>query len=90
MFHEFGHALHGLLSNVTYPTLAGTNVKRDFVEFPSQVNERWLPTAEVLRQFARHYKTGEPMPQGLDRQGAQSQDLQSGLHHGRVSRLSDL
>jgi peptidyl-dipeptidase Dcp len=65
MFHEFGHALHGLLSNVTYPTLAGTNVKRDFVEFPSQVNERWLPTAEVLSQFALHYKTGEPMPKAL-------------------------
>src|SRR5262249_1165823 len=52
-------------SNVTYPTLAGTNVKRDFVEFPSQVNERWLSTAEVLSQFALHYKTGEPMPKAL-------------------------
>ena len=65
MFHEFGHALHGLLSNVTYPTLAGTNVKRDFVEFPSQVNEYWFPTQEVLSQFALHYKTGKPIPQDL-------------------------
>ena len=65
MFHEFGHALHGLLSNVTYPTLAGTSVKRDFVEFPSQVNEYWFPTQEVLSQFALHYKTGKPIPQDL-------------------------
>lgn len=65
MFHEFGHALHGLLSNVTYPTLAGTNVKRDFVEFPSQVNERWAITKEVLEKFALHYKTGKPIPDKL-------------------------
>jgi peptidyl-dipeptidase Dcp len=65
MFHEFGHALHGLQSNVSYPTLAGTNVKRDFVEFPSQVNERWLPTTEVLSRFALHYQTGKPMPAAL-------------------------
>jgi peptidyl-dipeptidase Dcp len=65
MFHEFGHALHGLQSNVTYPTLAGTNVKRDFVEFPSQVNERWLATPEVLNKFALHYKTGKPIPKAL-------------------------
>jgi peptidyl-dipeptidase Dcp len=65
MFHEFGHALHGLQSNVAYPTLAGTNVKRDFVEFPSQVNERWLFTDEVLSGFALHHKTGESMPKSL-------------------------
>jgi peptidyl-dipeptidase Dcp len=65
MFHEFGHALHGLNSNVSYPTLAGTNVARDFVEFPSQLNEHWLPTHEVLTRFALHYKTGEPMPDAL-------------------------
>jgi ankyrin repeat protein len=65
MFHEFGHALHGLQSNVTYPTLAGTNVKRDFVEFPSQVNERWFLTDEVLSQYALHHKTGQPMPKQL-------------------------
>jgi peptidyl-dipeptidase Dcp len=65
MFHEFGHALHGLQSKATFPTLAGTNVKRDFVEFPSQVNERWLPTAEVLSRFALHHQTGAPMPKPL-------------------------
>lgn len=65
IFHEFGHALHALNSNVTYPSLAGTNVVRDFVEFPSQLNERWLATPELLSQFARHYKTGEPMPAAL-------------------------
>ncbi len=65
MFHEFGHALHGLLSNVNYPTLAGTNVKRDFVEFPSQVNERWAITNEVLSKYALHYKTGETIPKDL-------------------------
>lgn len=65
MFHEFGHALHGLLSNVSYPSLSGTNVKRDFVEFPSQVNEYWFETREVLSRFAVHYKTGEPIPETL-------------------------
>jgi peptidyl-dipeptidase Dcp len=65
MFHEFGHALHGLNSNVAYPTLAGTRVARDFVEFPSQLNERWLPTHQVLTRFALHYRTGEPMPDAL-------------------------
>ncbi len=65
MFHEFGHALHGLQSNVHYPSLAGTNVKRDFVEFPSQVNERWLMTNEVLNKYALHYKTGKPIPPEL-------------------------
>ncbi len=65
MFHEFGHALHGLNSNVNYPTLAGTNVKRDFVEFPSQLNEHWFPTPEVLNKFALHYKTGKPIPHEL-------------------------
>jgi peptidyl-dipeptidase Dcp len=65
MFHEFGHALHGLSSNVTYPTLAGTNVVRDYVEFPSQLLEHWLSTPEVLQKFAVHYQTGEPIPQTL-------------------------
>ena len=65
MFHEFGHALHGLNSNVRFPTLAGTNTKRDFAEFPSQLNEHWLPTREVLDQFALHYQTGKPMPAEL-------------------------
>jgi peptidyl-dipeptidase Dcp len=65
MFHEFGHALHGLNSNVNYPTLAGTAVKRDFVEFPSQLNEHWLLTTEVLNRFALHYQTGQPIPADL-------------------------
>ena len=63
LFHEFGHAIHYLLQNVEYPDLAG--VPRDFVEYPSQVMERWLLTPEVLNQFARHYQTNEPMPQAL-------------------------
>jgi peptidyl-dipeptidase Dcp len=65
MFHEFGHALHGLNSHVRFATLAGTNVKRDFVEFPSQLNEHWLPTKEVLQKFAVHYQTGKPIPPEL-------------------------
>ena len=65
LFHEFGHALHGLLSSVTYPSLAGTSVARDFVEFPSQLFERWFPTAELLGRFALHCRTGEPMPAAL-------------------------
>jgi len=65
MFHEFGHALHGLNSNVTYPSLSGTAVARDYVEFPSQLLEHWLSTPEVLQRFAVHYKTGKPIPQTL-------------------------
>lgn len=65
MFHEFGHALHGLSSNVTYPTLSGTNVARDYVEFPSQLLEHWLATPEVLQKFALHYQTGKAIPQSL-------------------------
>jgi len=65
LFHEFGHGLHGLLSDVTYPLVSGTNVVRDFVEFPSQLYEHWLEAPEVLKRFATHYRTGEPMPQAL-------------------------
>jgi peptidyl-dipeptidase Dcp len=65
LFHEFGHGLHGLASSVRYPSLSGTNVDRDYVEFPSQLLESWLPTREVLERFARHCKTGEPMPEAL-------------------------
>lgn len=65
MFHEFGHGMHGLLSNVTYPSVSGTSVKRDFVEFPSQIHERWLSTPEVINVFALHAETGEPMPVAL-------------------------
>lgn len=65
LFHEFGHALHGLCSNVTYPKLSGTAVARDYVEFPSQILERWLETPEVLNKFALHYKTNQPIPMDL-------------------------
>jgi peptidyl-dipeptidase Dcp len=65
LFHEFGHALHGLLSNVTYPSVAGTSVEKDFVELPSQLYEHWLLRPEVLSRFARHYKTRAPVPPAL-------------------------
>ena len=65
LFHEFGHALHGLFARVTYPKFAGTNVYRDFVEFPSQVNEMWMLWPEILENYAVHYETGEKMPQAF-------------------------
>ncbi|MBL0374672.1 M3 family metallopeptidase [Rhizobium sp. KVB221] len=65
LFHEFGHALHGMLSNVTYPSVSGTGVSRDFVELPSQLYEHWLTIPDVLKEFALHFETGEPMPEAL-------------------------
>jgi peptidyl-dipeptidase Dcp len=65
LFHEFGHGLHGLLSDVTYPMISGTRVLTDFVELPSQLYEHWLERPEILRKFAVHYRTGEPMPEDL-------------------------
>ena len=65
MFHEFGHALHGMFSSVRYPRFAGTSVPRDFVEYPSQLNEMWMSWPEVLRHYAKHYETGAPIPQEL-------------------------
>jgi peptidyl-dipeptidase Dcp len=65
LFHEFGHGLHGLLSNVTYPLLAGTAVSTDFVELPSQLYEHWLSQPDILRRYATHYRTGEPIPEEL-------------------------
>jgi len=65
LFHEFGHALHGLSSNVTYPTVAGTHVARDYVEFPSQLLEHWLSTPELLEKYAVHHQTGKPIPKEL-------------------------
>lgn len=65
LFHEFGHALHGMLSDVTYPSVSGTGVSRDFVELPSQLYEHWLTVPEILKTYAVHYETGEPMPQAL-------------------------
>ena len=65
LFHEFGHALHGMLSDVTYPLVSGTHVAGDFVEFPSQLYEHWIKEPAMLRRFALHYKTGEPLPEAL-------------------------
>ncbi|MDE0779346.1 MAG: M3 family metallopeptidase [Alphaproteobacteria bacterium] len=65
LFHEFGHALHGMLSNVTYPSISGTSVSRDFVELPSQLFEHWLTVPQVLQEYAVHYETGEPIPEAL-------------------------
>ncbi|HEV7433375.1 MAG TPA: M3 family metallopeptidase, partial [Pseudorhizobium sp.] len=65
LFHEFGHALHGMLSNVTYPSVSGTGVARDFVELPSQLYEHWLTVPEILKKYTVHYETGEPMPKAL-------------------------
>lgn len=65
LFHEFGHALHGLLSNCTFPLLAGTSVSRDFVELPSQIMENWAAAPEVMKMYARHYQTNEPIPDEL-------------------------
>ncbi|WP_312054612.1 peptidyl-dipeptidase Dcp [Pantoea brenneri] len=65
LFHEFGHTLHGLFASQRYPSLSGTETPRDFVEFPSQINEHWASEPQVFRQFARHYQSGEPMPAAL-------------------------
>jgi peptidyl-dipeptidase Dcp len=65
LFHEFGHALHGLLTNVTYPSVSGTSVERDFVELPSQLYEHWFMHPQVLKRFARHYQSGKPLPESL-------------------------
>jgi peptidyl-dipeptidase Dcp len=79
MFHEFGHALHGLFSNVRYPRFGGTSVPRDFVEFPSQVNEMWAIWPEVLANYARHYETGEPLPAELLQRVLDSQQFNEGF-----------
>src|SRR5437762_5510002 len=78
LFHEFGHELHGLNSNVTYPSLAGTSVPRDYVEFPSQLLERWLSTRPVLDRFALHYQTGQPMPAELVQQVKRAETFKQG------------
>jgi peptidyl-dipeptidase Dcp len=79
MFHEFGHALHGLSSSVLYPSLSGTSVARDYVEFPSQILERWLATPEVLSRFALHYRTGQPMPAELAKKIARASTFRQGF-----------
>ncbi|MFE1177444.1 M3 family metallopeptidase [Streptomyces sp. NPDC058773] len=79
LFHEFGHALHGLFSDVRYPLLSGTRVPRDFVEFPSQVNEMWADAPEVLPHYARHHRTGEPLPPGLPARLRESENFGAGF-----------
>src|SRR4030095_6282619 len=79
LFHEFGHALHGLSSNVTYPSLSGTAVFRDYVEFPSQLLERWLITPQVLKKFAVHYQTGQPIPDNLVEKIRRSEKFNQGF-----------
>jgi peptidyl-dipeptidase Dcp len=78
-FHEFGHALHGMFSDVTYPRFSGTRVPRDYVEFPSQVNEMWMTWPEVLANYAKHYQTGEPMPKELLDKVQASQQFNEGF-----------
>jgi peptidyl-dipeptidase Dcp len=78
MFHEFGHALHGLFSDVRFPRFSGTAVPRDFVEYPSQVNEMWAVWPEVLANYARHHETGEPMPRDLVDRMLESQRFNQG------------
>jgi len=79
LFHEFGHGLHGLNSRATYRSLAGTAVVRDFVELPSQLNERWLPTPQLLSRFAVHHRTGEPMPDALTRKILNARTFRQGF-----------
>jgi peptidyl-dipeptidase Dcp len=79
MFHEFGHALHGMFSSVRYPRFSGTTVPRDFVEYPSQVNEMWATWPEILRNYAKHYQTGAPIPQELLDKVAAAQKFNQGF-----------
>lgn len=84
MFHEFGHALHGMFSNVRYPYFAGTSVPRDFVEYPSQVNEMWAIWPEVLKNYAVHHETGEPMPTELLDKVLAAQKFNQGFGYHRI------
>ena len=90
MFHEFGHALHGMLSNCEYKSLSGTNVARDFVEMPSQFNESFASIPEVFDHYARHYKTGEPMPAELKERMLKSINFQSAYALGENLAASSL
>jgi peptidyl-dipeptidase Dcp len=80
LFHEFGHALHGLLSNVRFPRLSGTNVARDFVELPSQIFEHWLEEPAILERFAVHSETGNPMPKTLLEKLIAARNFNQGFH----------
>lgn len=92
LFHEFGHALHGLLSDVTYPRFAGTSVKRDYVEFPSQLLENWAQAPEVIKNYAKHYETGEPIPDALVEKIRKSSQFNQGFEMGEyvAAALLDL
>ena len=90
MFHEFGHALHGLFAAQTYPTLSGTNVARDFVEFPSQFNENWALDPKVLAHYAVNYKTGQPIPQELVDKIKRSRVFNQGYENGEVLEAARL
>ena len=79
LFHEFGHALHGLASNVNYPSVSGTAVARDYVEFPSQLLEHWLPTQQILERYAVHHETGEPIPAELVAKVARAKNFNQGF-----------
>jgi peptidyl-dipeptidase Dcp len=90
MFHEFGHALHGMFSNTEYPTLSGTSTARDFVEFPSQFNEHWMDNPEVFQHFAKHYKTGAPMPAELMEKIKSSQTFNKGYDMTELVAAAEL
>jgi peptidyl-dipeptidase Dcp len=90
MFHEFGHTLHGLFADQTYPSLSGTNVARDFVELPSQFNEHWALEPSVFRNYAVHYKTGKTMPQELVSKIKKSQTFNQGYSLTEILAAADL
>jgi peptidyl-dipeptidase Dcp len=90
MFHEFGHALHGMFANTVYPSLSGTQVPRDFVEFPSQFNEHWASYSAVFAHYARHYKTGEPMPAALMAKIVKSKTFNEGYDFTEILAASEL
>jgi peptidyl-dipeptidase Dcp len=90
MFHEFGHALHAMFADTEYPTLSGTAVPRDFVEFPSQFNEHWASYPAVFAHFAKHYKTGEPMPADLAAKIAKAKTFNQGYDFTEVLAASEL
>ena len=90
MFHEFGHALHGFFADQTYPSLSGTNVARDFVELPSQINEHWALEPKVFRHYAVHYKTGKPMPQELVEKIKKSRKFNQGYALTEILAAADL
>jgi peptidyl-dipeptidase Dcp len=90
MFHEFGHALHGMFANTEYPSLSGTDVPRDFVEFPSQFNEHWASYPEVFEHYAKHYKTGEPMPAELAAKIKMAKDFNQGYLFAELLAAAEL